>query len=195
MLTRNDPTKNLIHRASKSLILGLALFVIVIGLISRFASVTPSVQASTGPDCLAQPSHCGQPLDDTVGIVAAQSQPRLYIFKAGPASFVEDELIVYTLTVTNSGPAIATNLVITDTLPANANYVSGGTGVGNVISWTVPSLAANGGVTQTSFIVTSTQTQTITNSDYAVRADGGVSAVGENAVVSRYVPIDGSGFC
>jgi hypothetical protein len=86
------------------------------------------------------------------------------------------------LIVTNSGNLTATNLVITDTIPSNATYITGGIKAGDVVSWTIPSLAASGGGTQTTFVVTATQT--ITNSDYGVRADGGYTAQGNKAVVT-----------
>ncbi len=49
--------------------------------------------------------------------------------------------------------------------------------MGDVVSWTIDSLAANGGVTHTSFVVTASQT--ITNSHYGVRADMGHRAIGQ----------------
>ena len=83
-------------------------------------------------------------------------------------------------------PADRTNttlgLVITDIVPAGASYATGGTKVGDVIRWTVASLVANGGVTQTTFAVTAAAT--ITNSDYRVVADGGYNAIGSVPVVT-----------
>jgi uncharacterized repeat protein (TIGR01451 family) len=109
--------------------------------------------------------------------------PKLSISKTGPLTVPAGGWITYTLRITNSGTATATNLVITDTLPAGATYVSGGTKVGNRVRWTLPSLAANGGVKQFKFVVTATQT--ITNSDYAVRAGGGYQAKGLIPVVTQ----------
>ncbi len=50
--------------------------------------------------------------------------------------------MTYTLTLFNQG-SIATNLVITDQVPAGATYVRGGTYTGGVVSWTWPSLDTN----------------------------------------------------
>jgi uncharacterized repeat protein (TIGR01451 family) len=111
------------------------------------------------------------------------SKPNLTIHKTAPATARPDEPITYTLTITNLGDLTATNLVVTDIIPLNATYIEGGTKIGDVVSWTVPSLAANGGVTQTSFAVMTTQT--ITNHKYGVRADGGVGVVGSQPIVTH----------
>lgn len=113
---------------------------------------------------------------------ALAAAPFLSISKSAPVTAMPDDLITYTLAVTNSGDLTAANLVITDAIPAGATYVSGGMKVGNIVSWTLPSLAANGGVTHTSFVVTATQM--ITNSDYGVQADGGYRGQGNEAVVT-----------
>jgi uncharacterized repeat protein (TIGR01451 family) len=118
--------------------------------------------------------------------------PLLALSKQGPATALAGRPITYTLTVTNNGPALVTNLVITDMIPAGANYVSGGTKIGNVVSWMVPSLAANGGVTQTILVVTATQT--IINNHYGVQAAGGYSLQGNLAITTQiqeriYLPL------
>ena len=46
------------------------------------------------------------------------------VSKSGPAEAVAGENFVYTLTASNSGPLIATNVIFTDTLPANVSFVS-----------------------------------------------------------------------
>jgi hypothetical protein len=84
------------------------------------------------------------------------------------------------LIITNTGTLTATNLIITDTIPTGATYVSGGTRNGDVVQWMIPSLAGGGGVMNVSFVVTATQP--ITNHDYRVRADGGFEAVGQVVV-------------
>ncbi|MDX2000702.1 MAG: proprotein convertase P-domain-containing protein [Thermoanaerobaculia bacterium] len=51
---------------------------------------------------------------------------------------------VFTLTATNGGPAPATNVVVTDTLPAGLAYVSNDCGASfaaPTVTWTLPSLA------------------------------------------------------
>jgi len=57
----------------------------------------------------------------------------LSITKTG---IVNGDQIVYTITVTNNGPADATNVVVTDPLPAEVTYVSDDCGGANVPPWT-----------------------------------------------------------
>ncbi|MCP4363596.1 MAG: DUF11 domain-containing protein [Chloroflexi bacterium] len=111
----------------------------------------------------------------------------LSITKQGPAIAVVGDPITYTLTVINHRPESVSNIVIIDTLPADALYVSGGTRIGDVVSWTVPGLAANGGITQTTFVVKAAQT--ITNSDYRASSDGGHHATGSEAVTTEVTPL------
>jgi uncharacterized repeat protein (TIGR01451 family) len=116
----------------------------------------------------------------TVSVVTSIA-PNLTIIKSGPTSVPANRPITYTLQVHNNG-GLAANLILTDTLPAAATYITGGTLLGNVVSWTVPSLPFGSSLTRT-FNVTATQT--ITNNDYRVSADGGVSAAGLVAVVTH----------
>lgn len=62
-----------------------------------------------------------------------QNDADLTITKTGA---VNDTELVYTITVTNNGPDDATNVVVTDSLPACAVYVSDDCGGMNVPPWT-----------------------------------------------------------
>jgi uncharacterized repeat protein (TIGR01451 family) len=55
---------------------------------------------------------------------------------AAPGTVAPGDNVVYTLTVTNNGPADATNVVVTDPLPAEVTYVSDDCGGMNVPPWT-----------------------------------------------------------
>jgi len=114
-------------------------------------------------------------------IVSQPGDPNLLISKSGPTTAKPGEAIVYTLTVVNNGDTQATNLVISDTIPAGANYVSGGTKTGGEVRWTVGSLAPEASIERT---FTVTASATITNSVYQVVTDNQAAVVGLQPVVT-----------
>ncbi len=116
------------------------------------------------------------------------NQNLLLIGKVGPDTANINDLITYTLTVTNNTNITVTNLTITDVIPAGANYISGGTEVGNVVSWTATSLAADTSMS-VQFVVTAAQT--VVNYDYHIGADDGHYTSGSEAVVTTI----GAGVC
>ena len=125
---------------------------------------------------------------NTAGVVTASTNitvtgvPSLTLVKSGPQTAIAGDPVTYTLVVSNAANGgEANNLVITDTLPAGAHYVDGGTPVGGVISWTLNWLAPDASA-QFYFVVTATET--ITNDDYRVSAAGGITATGQVAVVT-----------
>lgn len=69
--------------------------------------------ASTVQD--AAPSTIKGPLAETADLVIA---------KDAPDSLLAGDLLTYTLTVTNTGPYSATNVIVTDTLPAELDFIS-----------------------------------------------------------------------
>jgi uncharacterized repeat protein (TIGR01451 family) len=94
----------------------------------------------------------------------------LAISKDGPEIAASGQPFTYTLTVTNTGQDLATNLVVSDTLPPGAAYVSGGAQAGEEVTWSVPWLEGGASV-QLNFVVTATDT--LVNDDYEVTAAGG----------------------
>ncbi len=115
----------------------------------------------------------------------ASGAPHLIIDKSAPAIVTTGSPITYSLIVSNTGDLAASNVVITDVIPTGANYLSGGTRVGNIVQWAVGTLAPNSGA-QVQFVVTATQT--ITNSQYGVNASGGFNAQGAAALVTVVNP-------
>ena len=117
--------------------------------------------------------------------------PRLTISGAAPAAVQSGERITTTFLASNEGILTATNLFITNTLPGGAFYVSGGTRVGNVVSWTLASLAPSATATFSHVV---TATTTLINADYRASAAGGFNAVGGSIVTivdpkQAYLPI------
>src|SRR5205085_5291322 len=89
--------------------------------------------------------------------------------KTTPNSIVAlGSVFTYTVRVTNSGPDVATDVVVTDTLPANVN-VTGTTAsqgslsvVGNVATLTVGNMPARSSITMTISVIP-TQEGSVTN--------------------------------
>ena len=91
------------------------------------------------------------------------------VIKSGPD--IIDQLgdnITYTLSVINSSLITGSNVVVTDVIPAGSFYVSGGTKVGDVVTWGQKLLPADQ-IMSVSFIVTSNQA--VINNVYGVSAD------------------------
>jgi len=81
--------------------------------------------------------------------------PHLTVTKqAEPEPVVAGARLTYTLTVTNSGAITATNVVVTDTVPAGT------------ITWEIPTVSPSDGTAQVTFVVTTCQS--ITNDSYRV---------------------------
>lgn len=108
--------------------------------------------------------------------LGADEVPDLSIMKSAPLIVEPGSIITYTLTVINNSAIPLTNLVITDSIPAGANYLSGGSRIGDTVSWTVSSLAAST-ATQVTYFVTSSVN--LVNDDYRISANGGYSATGK----------------
>lgn len=100
----------------------------------------------------------------------------LALSKSGPGQVEPGHPLTYTLTLTNNGLFPATNIVMTDTLPTGALYLDGGARLGNVISWSLASLAP-GAMTQTTLTVLTTSNAILINHDYGVQAEGSISAL------------------
>lgn len=113
--------------------------------------------------------------------------PQLRVVKSAPGGVASGTPITYTLVASNRAGITATNVVLTDTLPTNVAHLSGGTLVGNVVSWSVPSLAVSSTFTVTFSVMPST-TLPVINADYALSAAGGYRAT-STAVVTLIDPL------
>ncbi|MBA3531804.1 MAG: S8 family serine peptidase [Ardenticatenales bacterium] len=130
--------------------------------------------------------NCGDFVADIQDVaIRTTTQPDLSISKEGAAVATAGQPITYTLTVTNSGEQSASNLLISDAIPAGATYIRGGTRSGTNVSWQLPELGGYGAVAQATFVVSTAST--ITNSNYSVSADGGAYATGSQVVQTQIV--------
>lgn len=113
------------------------------------------------------------------------------VSKAAPAVVAPGQQIEYTITVVNESGLTLTNLVITDTVPANATFVSasdGGILDGGVVEWTVTENVGPGESVVRTFQVTATETNgvQIVNDDYGAN-DPGLDAPGVGSPVTTQV--------
>ncbi|HFQ92912.1 MAG TPA: DUF11 domain-containing protein [Anaerolineae bacterium] len=126
--------------------------------------------------------------------------PALSILKSGPAESAPGAPIIYEISVTNNGAAAATNLLITDTIPAGAsllNIGNGGAVNGDVVSWQTAALAP-GGQIQGQLVVTPTlpvsDTLVIRNEFYGVQANNAAGVRGTAVITiingkNVYLPV------
>jgi uncharacterized repeat protein (TIGR01451 family) len=125
-------------------------------------------------------------LDDIKAGTNACGRVQLAIAKTAPANVLAGDPIVYTLHITNSGSLDAAHVVVQDWLPANANYLSGGTLADGVVEWVVEVLPA---FSHTTVTFTVTATQTISNNFYQVRANGDQPIPNNTPIVTTITPI------
>ncbi len=107
--------------------------------------------------------------DDDIEVITINNDADIVLTKVvDNASPDEGQTITYTITVTNNGPAQATNLVITDVLPTDLTFVSAtpSTGTWSAGDWTIGTL--DNGATATMIITETvnigTGGMTLTNS-------------------------------
>jgi uncharacterized repeat protein (TIGR01451 family) len=136
--------------------------------------------AITNTAVITHPSLLNSVVVQAVAYVT--DRPVLFISKsASPDPVPLGSELAYTLRVVNAGQQ-ATNLVITDVVPANTQYVAGsatanGQLAGNQISWNIPVLKG-GDSLPLGFRVKATSTNAVVNDRYAVISAEGVTAVG-----------------
>lgn len=93
--------------------------------------------------------------------------------KAAPVLVGPGQLFTYTLTVFNNLGYTLNNVVITDAVPAPADFayaLDGGSYAGGVVSWTRPSLPHQGSVTVRFAVNAPPDTAVIENHNYAITA-------------------------
>ena len=85
---------------------------------------------------------------------------------SGPTIALVGANVSYSVSVTNQGPAAATNVVVTDTFSSRGTFVSatgGGTNSGGVITWPTLSALAAGTATNFTVVLTANAVGTLTN--------------------------------
>lgn len=124
--------------------------------------------------------------------------PYFEVSKAYQSSRVAGTPVTYTVTVTNSGHAAGTSVVLGDKFPAGFTYTDGdGTPGSTSVQWTFATLAAAGGVETGWFSgLLPCATGPFTNNDYAVLSstEGVTSALGSPVSLTVIAPTVAASF-
>lgn len=100
-------------------------FTVMLQVVSTTPSGTNLADTATASASNIVPSLTTNSATATVVVANANSADMSIIKTASPSPTVaEGDILTYTLAVTNGGPATATDVTVTDTLPANVNYLS-----------------------------------------------------------------------
>ncbi|MCG8463443.1 MAG: DUF11 domain-containing protein, partial [Xanthomonadales bacterium] len=110
------------------------------GTLDNTASVAPAVG-------LSDPDNTNNSASDTDSLLASADLSISKVAQAVPDPIVAGSTFNYLLTVSNSGPSTASDVLVEDNLPANLDYVSNDCGasfVDPLVSWSIGSLASAG---------------------------------------------------
>lgn len=125
---------------------------------------TDALDNSTSGDCQAPggvnvpagsvAQTCTAAADDETTVTAVQNDATITVTKTDGVTTVQPgDTLTYTITVTNpTADSNATNLTVSDTLPAGTTFVSasdGGTEAGGVVSWSIANLAGGASISRT----------------------------------------------
>jgi uncharacterized repeat protein (TIGR01451 family) len=146
-------------------------------------------QGSGGPTGTIDGIRVATTWNDAVGI------PAFAISKSAPAMVSPDEVFTYTIVVANSTGISTTGTVITDVVPADADFASasdGGILVGNTVQWAVTGNFTAGLTLTRTFQVTATSASgvDIVNDAYGVRATNWTTPAYGNPVTTTVSPLD-----
>src|SRR6185503_6899576 len=117
-----------------------------------FTNIAYATNSTPDPD----PTNNNGTKTNSQAITSVQPLADVAVTKTGLASVFAGGLATYTLTVTNSGPSTATNVVTADTLPAGATFssASGSTTLSNgVVRWAAVDLASGASATYTVTVI------------------------------------------
>ena len=112
----------------------------------NYTNVTAATTTSFDPDLTNNRAPATTTVDARADVITT---------KTGPATALVAHDITYTISVRNTGPSAAANVVVTDTLPVGLTFVTasaGATPTGNLVTW--PSISSLAAGASASFTVT-----------------------------------------
>ena len=160
-------------------------------------NVTPTASATSPVANTAEVSGGGDP-NCTVGtpcvsppVTTTLTAPVLQIVKTGPATATAGGNIVYTIQVTNSGTADATNATLTDPAPGGLTFVSVGTPCAGGFPCNLGTVAIGQSITipAVTFSIAGSVTGTITNTATVTSDQTAQSSSSASTTVAAPAPI------
>ena len=111
-------------------------------------AIAPGIYTNTATvatvNCLADPNSANNTATVPTTVPAGPIGADVAITKIAPSTVIAGTNLTYTLTATNSGPDVATNVVVSDPLPAQTRFVSQAAPAG--WSCATPAIGATGSV-------------------------------------------------
>ncbi|MGE0553149.1 MAG: hypothetical protein AB7R55_06945, partial [Gemmatimonadales bacterium] len=135
---------------------------------------TPTIGSATNLAAASSPTAEANPSDNdgsapgsrVTTVVTAAPEPDVAVTKTGPGTVALGGSLIYTVTVTNLGTLAATQVIVTDTLPFGATFVSangGGTLSGSVVTWPAIATLAPGASQAFTVLATASSVGTLVN--------------------------------
>ena len=158
----------------------------------------PSVTSTSGTVISNQAFINSEPIITSTNIITHQiiNNPVLTLTKQVTSGNVVGAPFTYTITITNTGQGAVSNAVVTDVVPSEADYITGGTFISSAdtVSWTIPTILYNESK-QVTFVVTTCQ-MSVTNTLYRVvtSAQGVASPPGPVLLALLTTPTVEAGF-
>jgi uncharacterized repeat protein (TIGR01451 family) len=124
---------------------------------------SPSITNTASVSTSSPESNLANNSATAITPVSSTAIADLSILKAGPAQASFNDVVDFTVIVTNNGPNTATNVVISDSTPSNLVFVSNSGGCTTPYPCVIPSLATNSQVSVISRYRVTADTGTIVN--------------------------------
>ena len=128
--------------------------------------VLTNILASTSPTADPNPGNNDGSVPASRVVTTIIEVADVVATKTGPATAIAATNFSYAISVQNTGPSVASSVVVADTLPAGVAFVSatgGGTLSGNVVTWPTIASLANGASQAYGVTVTAPATGTLLN--------------------------------
>ena len=128
----------------------------------------PAIGRLTNTAVVNSPTGDPNPTNNTSPPVTTTVMPvaDVMVTETGPTNVFAGTNYSYTVTVTNSGPSTAGNVVVSDNLPTNTVFVNttgGGTNDNGIVTWPVIPVLTNGGTFTFTVTVTAPPSGPLTN--------------------------------